>query len=58
MFRVEGASPKELILYAKKIVLNRTAIWRISKVIDSVYRDLDRTTELAKQFLNLESERR
>ena len=58
MFRVEGASPKELILYAKKIVLNRTAIWRISKVIDSVCRDLDRTTELAKQFLNLESGRR
>jgi hypothetical protein len=58
MFRVEGASPKELVLYAKKIALNKTAIWKISKVIDSVYKDLDRTTELAKQFFNPGSGRR
>jgi hypothetical protein len=58
MFKVEGASPKELVLYAKKIALNKTAIWKISKIIDSVYKDLDRTTELAKQFFNPGSGRR
>jgi hypothetical protein len=58
MFKVEGASPKELVIYAKRIASSKAAIWKISKVIDSVYKDLDRTTELAKQFFNPGSGRR